>query len=225
MLLLRDRRPRQAAREERAGPARVNGDGLEKVTVLRSPLAFQARPLSPSRSTQQHGQGAARGENAWNRLARSPPVSYDPPVETSGGAHGRQRLQSHRTPEPCPTCVGIAAEHSSNRPARGAGVHREQPTGCASLSRERVWDAPLELPSAIGLSQRRILPMCAPLEWGLRGGRLWPPSAAPCCDVPAHLHIGRCLSLTPTWTMRGLSTPATPTYLNTLSSISRFRGS
>ena len=64
MLLLRDRRPRQAAREERAGPARVNGDGLEKVTVLRSPLAFQARPLSPSRSTQQHGQGAARGENA-----------------------------------------------------------------------------------------------------------------------------------------------------------------
>jgi len=39
----------------------------------------------------------------------------------------------------------------------------------------------------------------------------------------SHLQTGRFLSLTPTWTIRGLSTPATPTYLKTRSSIPRFR--
>src|SRR5262245_37294450 len=38
-----------------------------------------------------------------------------------------------------------------------------------------------------------------------------------------YLQLGRCSALTPTWTMRGLSIPATPTYLNTRSSISRLR--
>jgi hypothetical protein len=40
--------------------------------------------------------------------------------------------------------------------------------------------------------------------------------------MSTQLQIGKFFALTPTWTIRDLSTPATPTYLKTWSSISRF---
>src|SRR6476661_4127201 len=43
--------------------------------------------------------------------------------------------------------------------------------------------------------------------------------------TPNYLQVGRCSAPMPIWTMRGLSMPATPTYLNTRLSISRLRAS
>ena len=61
-----------------------------------------AAPLSnasgsaPSRTGRTMSRITVRGCFSYLgfRLARSPPPSYDPPVEAPGEAHGRQRLQS-----------------------------------------------------------------------------------------------------------------------------------
>ena len=54
------------------------------------------------------------------------------------------------------------------------------------------------------------------LAWGLRHNR---------SHSLRHNHLHKFAALTPICTMRGLSIPATPTYLKTLSSISRLRAS
>src|SRR5262245_24602692 len=69
--------------------------------------------------------------------------------------------------------------------------------------------------------QRRLAPsgsgLCAAVRLGFHR------SSSRRTARQRYLHFARFLAATPTCTMRGLSTPATPTYLNTWLSISRLR--